>query len=216
MTVRRPGFEQALWLAVLIGSLAVGIFSTHYFWGPLPFPEEALSIPTPISLFAERSATGDVAFHGHIAAGVLALILGPWQFIPAWRQRYNRAHRVLGAVYVCAVGVSAVTAFAVAVEAFGGWPSALGFSLMAALWLLTTGIAVRAILKGNFRSHGRWMLRSMAITFGAVTLRIELGILAGWAQLPIEVAYPIVAWTCWVGNLIALELWLLLKRPRPL
>ena len=45
------------------------------------------------------------------------------------------------------------------------------------------------------------MLRNFALTTAAVTLRIYLpaSMLAG---IPFEVAYPAVAWLCWMPNLL--------------
>jgi hypothetical protein len=48
------------------------------------------------------------------------------------------------------------------------------------------------------------MVRNFALTFAAVTLRVWLpaGTAAG---VPFAVAYPVVAWLCWVPNLLAAE-----------
>ena len=48
------------------------------------------------------------------------------------------------------------------------------------------------------------MVRNFALTFAAVTLRLWLpGMVVG--GVPMEIAYPIVAWLCWVPNLIVAE-----------
>jgi heme/copper-type cytochrome/quinol oxidase subunit 3 len=39
----------------------------------------------------------------HITSGMLALLIGPWQFSRRIRQRYIQLHRVSGRVYVIAV-----------------------------------------------------------------------------------------------------------------
>ena len=49
------------------------------------------------------------------------------------------------------------------------------------------------------------------MTFGAVTLRIYLGLFA-LAGVPFEEAYPAVAWLAWVPNLLLVEWFLALKR----
>ncbi len=52
--------------------------------------------------------------------------------------------------------------------------------------------------------HRIWMIRSAGLTFAGVTLRLWLP-----AQLifgvPFDVAYQVVAWVCWVPNLIVAE-----------
>jgi len=56
--------------------------------------------------------------------------------------------------------------------------------------------------KGLYRSekwevsnHEKWMIRSYALCFAAVTLRIWLG-LSGHAELAFMDVYPIIAWLC--------------------
>ncbi len=62
----------------------------------------------------------------------------------------------------------------------------------------------------NGRKVRVWMIRSYALTFAAVTLRIWLP-LSQVAGLPFAQAYPAIAWFCWVPNLIVVE-WLILRR----
>ena len=50
--------------------------------------------------------------------------------------------------------------------------------LLALVWLLATLLAVRAARAGDFARHEVWALRSFALTFAAVTLRIYLGAFA--------------------------------------
>lgn len=46
------------------------------------------------------------------------------------------------------------------------------------------------------------MVYSFSATFAAVTLRFWLPLLLGLFRLDFSVAYPIVAWLCWVPNLL--------------
>jgi hypothetical protein len=56
-------------------------------------------------------------------------------------------------------------------------------------------------------THGRWMRRSYALCFGAVTLRILLALFLA-AGLTFDTAYRIVSWASWLVNLAAVEWWL--------
>src|SRR5690349_3456381 len=47
---------------------------------------------------------------GHVAAAAVALLLGPPQFVRAFRERWLRLHRISGTVYAVAILVSAVSA----------------------------------------------------------------------------------------------------------
>ena len=51
----------------------------------------------------------------------------------------------------------------------------------------------------------RWMLRSAALTMAAVTLRIYL-LIAMMGGLSYEDVSGIIAWACWIPNLIVAEL----------
>jgi hypothetical protein len=68
-------------------------------------------------------------------------------------------------------------------------------------------------MQRRFVEHRAWMIRSFALTFAAVTLRIYLPILE---QLPVpfEDGYRAISFLCWVPNLLAAELYLRGKRQR--
>jgi len=55
------------------------------------------------------------------------------------------------------------------------------------------------------------MVRNFAPAFVAVTLRLP-GSMAG--GVPFGLAYPVIAWLCWVTNLIVAE-WVLQRTPHP-
>jgi len=82
--------------------------------------------------------------------------------------------------------------------------------MLAALWIGATLLAWRSIRARDQAAHRRWMTRSYALTLAAVTLRVYLP-LSQLAGMPFADAYQIVAWTCWVPNLVVVE-WLILGR----
>ena len=148
----------------------------------------------------------------HVFGAALALLVGPWQFHTALRTRRPRLHRWAGRVYLAAgVGIGGLSGLALAFNAYGGLASRTGFGLLAGLWLATGVMALAAILRGDVAAHRRWMVRNFALTLAAVALRLYLpaAIVGG---LTLAVAYPVVAWLCWVPNLVAAEL--LLRRGR--
>ena len=57
------------------------------------------------------------------------------------------------------------------------------------------------------------MIRNFALTFAAVTLRAYLGLSQAVFGLSFEAFYPVVAWLCWVPNLIVAE-WLVITAPK--
>src|SRR5271156_6595573 len=101
--------------------------------------------------------------HGIMAA--CALLLGPMQFSDRLRQRFAKLHRVVGRFYVAGVFIGAPLGFYIQYyeERMGG---ARSFSFAAfsdaAIWMLTTAIAMYFILKGKVQLHRQWMTRSFA------------------------------------------------------
>jgi uncharacterized membrane protein len=141
----------------------------------------------------------------HIVGGMTALLVGPLQLARWFRARHVRVHRALGAVYVSGVLVGSVAGLVLATTAHGGPVAGLGFAGLAVAWATTTALAVHAVVHRRFQEHRRWMLRSFALTFAAVTLRLYLGVV-GVLGLDFSTSYVVIAWLCWVPNL-ALALW---------
>jgi uncharacterized membrane protein YozB (DUF420 family) len=80
------------------------------------------------------------------------------------------------------------------------------------LWVTFALLGLRAILRRDVVAHRRWMLRTFAMTYAAVTLRLWL-----FALIPLlgdfRSAYLLVPFLCWVPNLVVVEL-LLRRTPR--
>jgi uncharacterized membrane protein len=141
----------------------------------------------------------------HVFASSVALILGPFQFMDGLRARRRELHRWMGRLYL-GVGVLAggLAGLHMSITAYGGLVSQLGFGALALGWLYTGLRAYLAIRAKDVATHRRWMVRNFALAFGAVTLRLWLpGSVA--AGIPFEIAYPAVAWLCWVPNLVVAE-----------
>lgn len=147
------------------------------------------------------------AIRTHIFAALLALALGPWQFVPALRARLPHLHRWMGRAYLgIGVGLGGISGFYMALHAFGGPAARAGFALLAIAWLFTGWRAYRAIRAGRVAAHRDWMIANFSLTFAAVTLRLYLpaAVVAG---VPFEAAYPVIAWLCWVPNLALAAAW---------
>ena len=90
----------------------------------------------------------------------------------------------------------------------GGWPAQLGFLLLALAWLVTLALAMRAIIARRVQVHRQWMVCSYALTLAAVALRLQMPLFLGLLGLEFHIAYPIIAWACWVPNLMFAQWWL--------
>mmetsp|Transcript_29887 Transcript_29887/g.42014 ORF Transcript_29887/g.42014 Transcript_29887/m.42014 type:complete len:228 (-) Transcript_29887:89-772(-) len=143
----------------------------------------------------------------HLTGGIVALAVGPWQFFPDFRKRYPTYHRYAGYVYYSGIFLGGVGAFVLAPVSSTGFAGGSGLFSLAFLWWTTASTAFYRIWKQrDFRSHREWMIRNYALTFAAVTFRVQLLILQQF--LPFMDAYRTVMWTCWVPNGIIVELYI--------
>ena len=145
------------------------------------------------------------AFYTHIFLGGLALMTGFSQFFKKLRVKRLSLHRNLGKVYIVSVLLSGIAGLGIAFFADGGIIPATGFAVLALLWLYTTSKAYSTIKKKQVNKHQQWMIRSYALCFAAVTLRIYLPLFLAVFKMDFIPAYTIIAWLCWVPNILVAE-----------
>lgn len=144
----------------------------------------------------------------HVFASSIALLLGTIQFSQRLRERHLHFHRWIGRIYLLlGVLLGGCAGLVLAQTAFGGLPSQVGFSALAILWLYSGLRAYLAIRRGRIQEHRQWMTRNYALTCAAITLRLYL-VSSIASDLPFNLAYPAIAWLCWVPNLAYAE-WLI-------
>ncbi len=179
-------------------ALAVAIYAFSFLYRPFEAGNP----------FAAQFAISGVDVPLHFFFGGLALALAPVQ-LSAWvRRRVPALHRLAGWLYVASVLIGCIAAFSLALSAQGGAPSRVSFILMALLWPFLTLIGIQRAIVGDVAGHRRWMCRSVAMTYSAVTLRLVIGIGDGALQLPFIPVYIAAAWSCWTVNLAVCELML--------
>ena len=133
----------------------------------------------------------------HGLAGACALLLGPMQFSDRLRQRFAKFHRVVGRFYIAGVFIAAPFGFYIQYfeERMGAPRSfSIAAAVDAALWMLTTGIALAFILNGKVQQHRQWMTRSFAVALVFLEVRVIQGV-TGWEKLGIAATETIV-WVC--------------------
>jgi uncharacterized membrane protein len=186
-----------LWTATVL-AVAIGLTAYRYLLPGMPGGAPAI-------VANHFTRTGALLLHAGVSA--TALILGALQLFPRFRARWPAWHRRAGTVYVicCMIGGSAALLLSLGTTA--GPIATAGFGLLGLTWLGCTAQAWRYAKARDFVRHRRWMIRSYALTFAAVTLRIYLPIvfIAHWNA---DVGYRAISWLCWVPNLIIAELWL--------
>lgn len=189
--------KTVAWLLFAVLCIGVGFYPILYFVLDPTFG--LLSTKNPILLDNRWYQFG---FYTHIISGGVALLTGWSQFSKRWRQRYLNTHRVLGKIYVVAALLASASGFAIAFFATGGWTSVWGFALLGLFYFYATARAWLAIRQRRISEHETWMVFSFAACFAAVTLRLWLPILIPIFQGEFVPAYRLVAWLCWVPNLI--------------
>lgn len=143
----------------------------------------------------------------HVVAAMIALLTGPLQFVPRLRKRLPAVHRATGLVYVAAIAIGSPAGFVLAVGTTAGPVAATGFAAVAMLSIAFTWLGWRAAVQRQFESHRVWMLRSWAMTAGAITLRLLLPASA-MLGLGFYTAYPVIAWLSWLINLAIAEIFI--------
>ena len=152
----------------------------------------------------------------HMIIAPIALLVGPFQFFSSIRAKRPALHRLMGKIYVAACLIAGVAALATVPYASGGPIASLGFGILAFLWIATTFGAWRAAVARKFDLHRLLMRFSYAMTFGAVTLRIQIPFFLMSGFHSYSEASVWLAYTAWIPNVIVVALWSMvagLRRP---
>lgn len=188
--------KKASWFTIGILSTLVGLYPIIYF-----FIDRTFGLLSSKSVELLNDNLWNIAFYGHITLGGLALLIGWLQFSNKLRIKKMELHRMLGKTYVISVLISGLCGLFIALYATGGIVSILGFFTLSLICLTTTILGFKSIKKKDINSHEKFMIFSYAACFAAVTLRIWLPLLT-IAMDDFNSAYRIVAWFCWVPNII--------------
>lgn len=192
--------RKSLWTLMTVLSLLIAAYAVLLLVVPAMQPP----------LFKERLAAYPVMVIVHLVASTVAMVFGPFQLNTRLRTRFTALHRWMGRSYVAGVMIGGVAGLGLATVSQGGMPAHIGFAGLALAWLYTTGSAFTRILRRDVAGHRRMMIRSFALTFAAVTLRIYFPAAVA-AGLPYEGSYQVIAWMCWVPNLLFAE-WMLRRQ----
>jgi uncharacterized membrane protein len=156
-----------------------------------------------------------LALYVHIIFAALALLLSPAQFSVRLRARLPRLHRVCGRISFVSIGVAGGAGLIMAPVNAAGPIGTVGFGLLAVLWPTFAWNAYRAVRRRDFAEHRRWAIRTFALTYAGVALRLWLGVLIagqGIAGVDSEVAfhraYYLVPFLAWIPNLLVAERYL--------
>jgi uncharacterized membrane protein YozB (DUF420 family) len=145
----------------------------------------------------------------HVVFGMIALIIGPLQFIPAIRKKYVKTHHAIGKTYLISVLIAASASLYLSIDKLIVTEKALNFGTglmgLAIAWLLTSGMAYWSIRHKNFVQHREWMVRSFVVTTGFASFRLFNNILVNNFHTDPNATGDIMAWACWAFPLLVTE-----------
>jgi uncharacterized membrane protein len=154
---------------------------------------------------------------GHVSGGIVALLIGPFQLWPAFRNSYTLAHRRMGYLYLMAILIGSISgthlAWTTALES--NFAFAFAMQMLAIVWFGTTAMAYISIRKREIDQHREWMIRSYVVTMAFIVFRwlAGLGLVRELMPKFIERG-PTITWMCWVIPLMITEFILIMRRAR--
>lgn len=193
-----PGRREVprAWWVVFSGAMLITLYALGYLiLGDRIYP------PNLADSFRARPW----GIYAHAFAAMFALGLGAFQFRAGLRRRRPRIHRIMGRIYVPAAILTGATGVYMAGYSYGGMITHLGFGFLGVAVIVTTSVAFTRIRALDIASHREWMLRSYALIFAAVMLRVLLPLLIIAYEGDFDPAYRWVAWLCWVPNVLWAE-----------
>ena len=129
------------------------------------------------------------------------------QFSDRLRNRFRLLHRIVGRIYVAGVFVAAPLGFYIQYfqERMGDPRSfSIAAAVDAALWMITTGIAMVFVLKAKVQEHRKWMTRSFAVALVFLEGRV-IGGLTGWENSDVH-ANETTVWFCLAFSILSADL----------
>ncbi|MFD2917382.1 DUF2306 domain-containing protein [Psychroserpens luteus] len=144
----------------------------------------------------------------HIVLGIVATVIGPFQFIPAIRNNYLKTHRQLGRVYIISTVLAGISGMYMAATSDVNLPYAVGLFMLGVVWSTSSIMALISIKNKKVDLHKDWMIRSYVITFAFVTFRFVEDILRALEIGTNEEIMVLMSWACWAIPLFIAEIFL--------
>jgi len=154
------------------------------------------------------------ALIGHVSSGLIALVIGPFQFWKTFRNKYLNTHRWMGRIYLTAILLGTISssylAWTSGLKIHWSWSVAL--QGLAFAWITTTSMAYISVMRGRIIQHKEWMIRSYVVTFAFVIFRWlnELEAIKGLGNFAER--GPTEIWISWVIPLLIAEIFISSKK----
>ena len=141
----------------------------------------------------------------HVVCGVVALLIGPFQFSERLRNTNLTVHRRMGYVYLTMVLIGGIAGGVLAMTSQVNLTYKMGLFGLAIAWLLTSGMALFFILKRKTEQHKEWMIRSYVVTFAFVIFRLFSDLLKHYEVTENADRLALMSWACWAIPLLFIE-----------
>lgn len=183
---------------------AIAGIITLYFLGITAFPKLIVTKEVYGDYYWFRAAWLIV----HVVTGLVATFIGWTQFIPQFRIKYMKAHRLVGKIYIICILIAAFTAFFLAHYSPGmNLSGRISFYVLPFVWVTTVIFAYLAIIKRKIVQHQEWMIRSYVVTF---FFTIFVIVTKYFPYEALNVAYldimALITWASWAIPLFIAEL----------
>jgi uncharacterized membrane protein len=155
----------------------------------------------------------------HLLSVIPYTLVGAFQFSSSFRRRHRDWHRAAGRVLVLLGIMVALTGLWMTIaypitnvnnDGVAVWV----MRLIVGSWMtLSIILAVNAVRRRDFKTHGAWMIRGYAIGLGAgtqVLTHVPYFILVG---KPDELARALMMGSAWVINFVVAE-WIIRRQPK--
>ncbi|KJK58367.1 DUF2306 domain-containing protein [Saccharothrix sp. ST-888] len=208
-TTTAPSWWQSPWVAVLA---VLVVFNLLY-----AFPRYLTGDPQQARIPLDPAFPAHyTVLVAHVVFGNISLVTVFLQVLPWIRRHYPAVHRMSGRVYVFA-GALPGALLALVLVPYSTAPSGkIGLAMMGVLWLITTLLGFRAVLRRRFVDHRRWMVYSFALALGTSWGRVVVELMPhipGF-RIGIMTLLEVANWAGWVLNLVIAHWWLERTGPR--
>jgi len=190
----RPAFSAGS-LLLKAAYVVLGILVLYFvFTRAIPYLDYSYSVKQ----YGEKS----LFIFTHVVFGIMATIIGPFQFVSAIRKKNVRVHRTMGKIYLISTITAAIASWVVILSKDGNISYRSGLFFLGFAWITCGVMAYLAIRRQKVEIHREWMVRSYVVTLAFVTFRLVDNVLD---QYHIEGAGAMLAWGCWALPLFITE-----------
>jgi hypothetical protein len=156
----------------------------------------------------------------HVLGGALFFILIPFQFSRRIRGRYMRFHRWSGRLLLLVGSASTLAGLSFGVlTPYAGTPESIVVATVGIFFLVSAGLAWRAIRRRETERHREWVIRACAAALAISTIRLLGAPMDLWLApmgVPPRTTFVIVLASGWLLTIIVAEWWIRQTRRRPI